>query len=67
MGKLIIPYVEVMLCGADSRKLQGKGSSGVTTADRNKTSHEVAMFMQDKAGFLKDRLPKPGFGVPSSL
>lgn len=46
-------------------KLQGKGPLGVTTAGKSKTSPEVAMLMQDKAGFLKDRLPKPGFGALS--
>lgn len=49
----------------NSMKLQGKGPLGVTTAGKSKTSPEVAMLMQDKAGFLKDRLPKPGFGALS--
>lgn len=39
---------------------------GVITAGREReTSLEAAMYMQDKAGFLKDRLPRSGFGSPS--
>lgn len=45
--------------GAASTKLRGRVSSGMTTAGtESKTSLEAAMFMQDKAGFLKDRLPR---------
>lgn len=53
--------------GTASTKLGDRESSRMTTAGKKTAiSLEAAMYMymQDKAGFFKDRLPRPGFGAP---